>query len=125
MDDKEAKLIRKTNQKNTKRKNEDDSSSEFADVNKSSADDTEDNANDKDNEDTSSAQEEQNNEDSESLETPPIKRRGRSKKSVRTNENTSSSIKKRGRPRKSNDEEKKQTIGSQGRSVYMKWVLEV
>ncbi|GJS33234.1 hypothetical protein Tco_0531616 [Tanacetum coccineum] len=94
---------------------EDDSSSEFADVNKSSADDTEDNANDKDKEDTSSAQEEQNNEDFESLETPPIKRHGRSKKSVRTNENKSSSVKKHGRPRKSNDEEKKQTIGSQGK----------
>nr|GFB84002.1 hypothetical protein [Tanacetum cinerariifolium] len=49
----------------------------------------------------------------ESLETPPIKRNvGRPKKSVSANENKSSSVKRRGRPRKSNDEEKKQTIGS-------------
>ncbi|GJU12035.1 ulp1 protease family, C-terminal catalytic domain-containing protein [Tanacetum coccineum] len=97
------------------KKKMDDSSSKIADVNQSSAEDTEDNANDEDNEDTGSAQEEQNNEDSESLETPPIKRHGHSKKSVRTNENKSSSVKKRGRPRKSNDEEKKQTIGPKGK----------
>nr|GEY00652.1 hypothetical protein [Tanacetum cinerariifolium] len=59
----------------------------------------------------------QNSKYSESLETPPIKRKvGRPKKSVRANENKSSSVKRRGRPRKSNDEEKKQTIGSKGLS---------
>ncbi|GJV23004.1 ulp1 protease family, C-terminal catalytic domain-containing protein [Tanacetum coccineum] len=74
--------------------------------------DTEDNANDEDNEDSHSAQEEQNTKDYESLETLLIKRCGCSKKSVRTNENKSSSVKKRGRPRKSNDEAKKKTISS-------------
>nr|GEW54665.1 RNA-directed DNA polymerase, eukaryota [Tanacetum cinerariifolium] len=58
----------------------------------------------------------QNSKYSESLETPPIKRKvGRPKKSVRANENKSSSVKRRGRPRKSNDEEKNQTIGSKGK----------
>nr|GEZ44693.1 hypothetical protein [Tanacetum cinerariifolium] len=57
----------------------------------------------------------------ESLKTPPIKRKvGRPKKSVRANEIKSSSVKRRGHPRKRNDEEKKKTIGSKERSVYMK-----
>nr|GFB00630.1 hypothetical protein [Tanacetum cinerariifolium] len=51
----------------------------------------------------------------ESLETPPIKRTvGRPKKSVSANENKSSSLKRRGRPTKGNDEEKNQTVGSKG-----------
>nr|GEU96294.1 ulp1 protease family, C-terminal catalytic domain-containing protein [Tanacetum cinerariifolium] len=55
----------------------------------------------------------QNSKYSESLETPPIKKKvGHPKKSVKANENKSSSVKRRGHPRKSNDEEKKQTIGS-------------
>nr|GEU65248.1 RNA-directed DNA polymerase, eukaryota [Tanacetum cinerariifolium] len=53
---------------------------------------------------------------SESLETLPIKRKvGRPKKSISANENKSSSVKRRGHPRKRNDEEKKQTIGSKGK----------
>nr|GEZ62256.1 hypothetical protein [Tanacetum cinerariifolium] len=40
---------------------------------------------------------------------------GRPKKSASANENKSSSVKRRGRPKKTNDEEKKQTIGSKGK----------
>nr|GEW82575.1 hypothetical protein [Tanacetum cinerariifolium] len=58
------------------------------DINKSSAEYTEDNSNDEDNEDSHSAEEEQNTEDSDSVKTL------------------------RGRPKKSNDKLKKQTIGS-------------
>nr|GEV27128.1 hypothetical protein [Tanacetum cinerariifolium] len=82
------------------------------DINKSSAECTEDNSNDKDNEDSHSAEEEQNTKDSNYVKTPPVKKRGCPKKIVRANENKSSSVKRRGRPRKSNDESKKQTIGS-------------
>nr|GEW87977.1 ulp1 protease family, C-terminal catalytic domain-containing protein [Tanacetum cinerariifolium] len=81
------------------------------DINKSSAEYTEDNSNDEDNEDSPSA-EEQNTKDSDSVKTPPIKKHGRPKKIIRANENKSSCVKRRGRPRKSNDESKKQTIGS-------------
>nr|GEZ71399.1 hypothetical protein [Tanacetum cinerariifolium] len=46
-----------------------------------------------------------------SLETPPIKGKvGRPKKSVSANENKSSSVKRQGHPRKTNDEEKKQQL---------------
>nr|GFA14909.1 ubiquitin-specific protease 13 [Tanacetum cinerariifolium] len=55
----------------------------------------------------------QNSKYYESLETPPIKRTvGRPKKSVSANEIKSSSVKRRGRPTKGNDEEKNQTVGS-------------
>nr|GFA47751.1 hypothetical protein [Tanacetum cinerariifolium] len=55
----------------------------------------------------------QNSKYFEYLETPSIERKvGRQKKSVIAIENKSSSVKRRGRLRKSNDEEKKQTIGS-------------
>nr|GFA36527.1 hypothetical protein [Tanacetum cinerariifolium] len=58
----------------------------------------------------------QNSKYYESLETPPIKRTvGRPKKSVSANENKSSSVKRRGRPAKGNDEEKNQTVGSKGK----------
>nr|GFD31478.1 hypothetical protein [Tanacetum cinerariifolium] len=51
-----------------------------------------------------------------SLETSPIKRVvGRPKKSVSANENKSSSVKRRGRPTKGNDEEKNQTVGFEGK----------
>nr|GEW02762.1 hypothetical protein [Tanacetum cinerariifolium] len=59
------------------------------DINKSSAEYTEDNSNDEDNEDSHSAEEEQNDEDSDSVKTPPVKKRGRPKKIVRANENKS------------------------------------
>ncbi|GKB27998.1 hypothetical protein Tco_0867399, partial [Tanacetum coccineum] len=62
------------------------------DVNKSFAEDTEDNANDEDNDEAK-------------------------KKSVGANENISSSVKRRGRPRKTNDEAKKQTIGSKRKAT--------
>ena len=59
---------------------------------------------DNDTSEDNSSQKEQNSKDSESLETPPIIKRGRQKKSFRANENkkeSSSSVKKRhGRPRK-------------------------
>nr|GEW04887.1 hypothetical protein [Tanacetum cinerariifolium] len=84
----------------------------FTDINKSSAEYTEDNSNDEDNEHSHSAEEEQNTENSDSVKTRPVKKRGRPKKIVRANEKISSSVKRRGRPRKSNDESKKQTIGS-------------
>nr|GFB06383.1 hypothetical protein [Tanacetum cinerariifolium] len=73
-------------------------------INKSSVEYTEDNSNDEDNEDSHSAEEEQNSEDSDSVKTPPVKKRGRPKKFIRANENKSSSVKRRGHPRKSNDE---------------------
>nr|GEU96295.1 hypothetical protein [Tanacetum cinerariifolium] len=81
-------------------------------VNKSSAEYTEYNSNDEDNKDRHSAEEEQNTKDYESVKTPPVKKRGRPKKTFRANENKSSYVKRRGCPRKSNDESKKQTIGS-------------
>nr|GEW50897.1 hypothetical protein [Tanacetum cinerariifolium] len=62
-------------------------------VNKSSAEYTEDNSNDEDNEDSHSAEEEQNTEATEFVKTPPVKKRGRPKKIVRANENKSSSVK--------------------------------
>nr|GEY17730.1 hypothetical protein [Tanacetum cinerariifolium] len=80
------------------------------DINKSSAEYTEDNSNDEDNEESHSAEEEQNTEDSDLVKTPTVKKRSRPKKIVRDNENKTSSVKRRGRPRKSNDESKKQTI---------------
>nr|GEW13205.1 hypothetical protein [Tanacetum cinerariifolium] len=92
------------------------------DINKSSAKYSEDNSNDEDNEDNHSAKEEQNTKDSGSLKTPPIKKCGHLKEIVRANENKSSSVKRRGHPRKSNDESKKQTIGSKrkGREYKIK-----
>nr|GEZ79316.1 hypothetical protein [Tanacetum cinerariifolium] len=84
----------------------------FAYINKSSAEYTEDNSNDEDNEDSHLAKEEQNTKDSDSIKNPLIKKRGRLKKIVRANENKSSYVKRRGRPRKNNDESKKQTLGS-------------
>nr|GEX55983.1 hypothetical protein [Tanacetum cinerariifolium] len=61
----------------------------------------------------------------ESLETLPIKRTvGRSKKSVSANENKSSSVKRRGRPTKVNDEEKNQTVGSKGYYVIDNFDIE-
>nr|GEZ65383.1 ulp1 protease family, C-terminal catalytic domain-containing protein [Tanacetum cinerariifolium] len=82
------------------------------DINKSSAEYTEDNSNDEDNEESHSAEEEQNTEYFDLVKTPAVKKRGRPKKIVRDNENKTSSVKRRGRPRKNNDESKKQTIGS-------------
>nr|GEU93932.1 ulp1 protease family, C-terminal catalytic domain-containing protein [Tanacetum cinerariifolium] len=82
------------------------------DINKSSTWYIEDNLNDEDNEDSHSAGEEQNTEDSDSIKTPYVKKRGRPKKIFWANENKSSSVKRRGRSRKSNDDLKKQTIGS-------------
>nr|GEX52563.1 hypothetical protein [Tanacetum cinerariifolium] len=84
----------------------------FVDVTKSSVEYTEDNSNDEDNEDNHSTEEEQNTKDSEYVKTPPVKKCGRLKKIVRANENKSSSVKRQGHPRKSNDELKRQTIGS-------------
>nr|GFA54194.1 hypothetical protein [Tanacetum cinerariifolium] len=49
---------------------------------------------------------------SDSIKTPPVKKCGRPKKIIKANENKSSSVKRRGHPRKNNDELRKQTIGS-------------
>nr|GEX20543.1 hypothetical protein [Tanacetum cinerariifolium] len=72
----------------------------FTDINKSSVEYIEDNSNDEDNEHSHSAEEEQNTEDSDSVKTRPVKKCGHPKKIVRANENKSSSVKRRGRPRK-------------------------
>nr|GEU61229.1 ulp1 protease family, C-terminal catalytic domain-containing protein [Tanacetum cinerariifolium] len=88
------------------------SSAEYIDDNSNDEDNKGNSSNDEDNEDSHSAKKEQNTEDYDSVKTPPVKKRGRIKKIVRANENKSSSIKRGRRPRKSNDESKKQTIGS-------------
>nr|GEX43262.1 ulp1 protease family, C-terminal catalytic domain-containing protein [Tanacetum cinerariifolium] len=58
-------------------------------INKSSAEYTEDNSNDEDNEDNHSAKEEQNAEYFDSAKNPPVKKRGRPKKIFKANENES------------------------------------